>query len=94
MPVVYMLECVDGSLYTGWTTDMNKRLQAHQQGTGARYTRSRLPVKLVYMEEVPDRKTALKREYALRKLKRSEKEMCVKEWKTKPPVFRRGVREE
>ena len=81
MPVVYMLECADGSLYTGWTTDMNKRLQAHQQGTGARYTRSRLPVKLVYLEEVPDRKTALKREYALRKLKRSEKEMHAKKWK-------------
>ena len=68
MPIVYMLECRDGSLYTGWTVDLAARVAAHNNGTGARYTRSRRPVRVVYWEEVPDRSAALRREAALRRL--------------------------
>lgn len=73
MPVVYMLECRDGSLYTGWTVDLAARVAAHNDGTGARYTRSRRPVRVVYWEEVPDRAAALRREAALRRLPRATK---------------------
>ena len=74
MPWVYMLECGDGSFYTGWTTDVTKRLAAHQSGKGARYTRSHPPVKLVYTEELADKSACLKREAAIKKLSRREKE--------------------
>ena len=73
MPIVYMLECRDGSLYTGWTVDLAARVAAHNDGTGARYTRSRRPVRVVYWEEVPDRSAALRREAALRRLPRATK---------------------
>jgi len=73
MPFVYMLECRDGSLYTGWTVDLAARVAAHNDGTGARYTRSRRPVRVVYWEEVPDRAAALRREAALRRLPRATK---------------------
>ncbi len=73
MPIVYMLECRDGSLYTGWTVDLAARVAAHNNGTGARYTRSRRPVRVVYWEEVPDRSAALRREAALRRLPRATK---------------------
>lgn len=70
---VYLLECGDGSLYCGYTDDVVKRLAAHSQGLGAKYTRSRLPLKLVYSEELPTKSDALKREYAIKKLTRKEK---------------------
>ena len=73
MPIVYMVECRDGSLYTGWTVDLAARVAAHNDGTGARYTRSRRPVRVVYWEEVPDRAAALRREAALRRLPRATK---------------------
>ena len=60
--LVYILRCGDGTLYTGCTNDLPRRLQAHQSGRGAKYTRSRLPVELVYQEAVPDRSAALRRE--------------------------------
>ncbi|MDR0852834.1 MAG: GIY-YIG nuclease family protein [Clostridiales Family XIII bacterium] len=71
--VVYILECRDGSLYTGWTNDIEKRLKAHNAGTGGKYTRSRLPVKLAYFEIAETRSEALKREAAIKRMKRSEK---------------------
>jgi len=71
--VVYVLECADGTLYTGWTTDLERRLQAHNSGRGARYTRGRRPVSLVYHEEQPDRSAAQKREAAIRRLSRIDK---------------------
>lgn len=74
---VYMLECADGSLYTGWTTDLEDRVRMHNSGSGAKYTRSRLPVKLVYFEEVEDRSAALKREAAIKKLTRRKKELLI-----------------
>mgnify|MGYP002355942901 CR=1 FL=1 len=68
-----MLECIDGSFYTGWTTDLANRLGAHNAGRGAKYTRSRLPVRLVYSENFSEKGDALRRECAIKKLSRSEK---------------------
>lgn len=68
--LVYILRCGDGTLYTGCTNDLPRRLQAHQSGRGAKYTRSRLPVELVYQEAVPDRSAALRREAAIKRLDR------------------------
>lgn len=70
---MYMLRCRDGSLYTGCTDHVERRLTVHQSGKGAKYTRSRLPVKLVYQEEAVDRSAALRREAAIKKLTRQEK---------------------
>lgn len=69
----YILECVDGTLYTGWTTDPERRVKQHNKGVGARYTKTRRPVKLVYLEEQPDKITALKRERAIKSLPRKKK---------------------
>jgi putative endonuclease len=73
MPQVYLLRCSDNTYYTGWTTDVNKRLVCHNQGIASRYTRSRLPVTLVYVEEALDKSDALKREYQIRHLNRKKK---------------------
>ena len=76
---VYMLECGDGTLYTGITDDLPRRLKAHSEGRGAKYTRSRGPLKLRYLETVPDKSTALKREYALKRLRKIEKMAMIHE---------------
>ena len=78
---VYMLRCGDGSLYTGCTDDVQRRLAVHRSGKGAKYTRSRLPLELAYWEEVPDRPAALRREAAIKKLKRQEKLRLIEEGK-------------
>ena len=70
---VYLLRCGDGSLYTGSTNDVSRRLAAHQRGKGAKYTRSRLPVELVYQEEAPDQSAALRREAAIKRMTRQQK---------------------
>lgn len=70
---VYIVKCNDGTLYTGWTTDLTRRLATHNAGQGAKYTRSRLPVTLVYAETLPDRGDAQRREIAIKKLPRSKK---------------------
>lgn len=77
MNIVYLLRCADDSLYCGWTTDMAARLKAHNAGTGAKYTRSRRPVTLVYTEEYEDRHDALSREWHIKRMTRSEKERLV-----------------
>lgn len=69
----YIVECADGTYYTGWAIDPERRLAVHNKGRGARYTRMRLPVKLVYVEELPDRKSAMKREIAIKKMDRVRK---------------------
>jgi predicted GIY-YIG superfamily endonuclease len=69
MNYVYMLRCSDGSLYTGWTNDINKRLEAHNAGKGAKYTRGRGPVTLVHLETFDTKEEALRREAAIKKLK-------------------------
>ena len=73
----YILECVDGTYYTGWTTDPERRLKQHNKGTGSRYTRSRLPVKMVYLEPQPDRSAAMKRERAIKHLSRERKKKLI-----------------
>ena len=79
MYYVYMLRCADGTLYTGTAADAQKRLKVHNSGKGAKYTRSRLPVELVYTEELPDKSAALKREAAIKRLNRKEK-LCLMEY--------------
>ena len=79
MNYTYILKCKDGSLYTGWTNDIEKRVQAHNDGKGAKYTKSRLPVKLVYYEEHETKNEAMKREYAIKHMTRQEKERLIKE---------------
>ena len=73
-----MAECSDGTFYTGWTTDIDKRLKAHNDGRGAKYTRSRLPVRLVYLEAHDTKEEAMSREYQIKKLTRSAKEKLIK----------------
>ena len=73
----YIVKCSDGTFYTGWTTDPVRREKQHNAGTGARYTRMRRPVKMVYIEEQPDRTTAMKRELAIKRLAHSAKSKLV-----------------
>ena len=73
----YLLECSDGSFYCGWTVNLEKRLGCHNRGKGARYTRSRLPVKLVYYEEIPDRSSAMSRERKLKRFRHSKKQKLI-----------------
>jgi putative endonuclease len=68
-----MVECADGTLYTGWTTDPDRRIREHNQGRGALYTKWRRPVKLIYLEEVENRSRAQQREYTIKKLTREKK---------------------
>ena len=75
--VCYLLQCSDESLYCGITNDLNKRLAAHNAGEGAKYTRGRTPVKLVYQELCSDKSSALRREYEIKKLTRTEKLVLV-----------------
>lgn len=77
---VYMLRCKDGSLYTGWTNDMEHRLAMHNSGRGAKYTRGRGPLELVYSEELPDKEAALRRECAIKKLRRKQKLALLQTW--------------
>ena len=70
---LYILRCGDGTLYTGITTDVERRLEEHRSGKGAKYTRSRGPLELVYREECTDKSSALKRELEIKALSRSEK---------------------
>ena len=74
---VYMLRCGDGTLYTGTAVDVNRRAAAHAGGKGAKYTRGRGPLELVYAEEQPDKPAALRREAAIKKLRRPAKEALI-----------------
>ncbi len=73
MPFVYMVVCSDGTLYTGWTVDVEARVKAHNAGQGARYCKQRRPVRLVYQEELPTRSEAQRRENAIKRLPRRKK---------------------
>lgn len=73
----YILECADGTFYTGWTTDPPRREKEHNAGRGARYTRTRCPVKMIYIEEQSDKITAMKRERVIKKLPREKKKKLV-----------------
>lgn len=73
MNYVYILKCSDGTLYTGYTNNLEKRLKVHNSGKGAKYTRCRLPVELIYYEEYETKSEAMKREYIIKQLTREEK---------------------
>lgn len=73
MNYTYILECADGSLYTGWTNDLDRRLAAHNAGKGGKYTRARLPVSLRYYEVYATKEEAMRREWAIKHLTRAEK---------------------
>lgn len=77
MNYVYILRCADGSLYTGWTNDLKKRVKTHNAGKGAKYTKTRLPVELVYYEEYEEKGEALSREFSIKKLKKTDKEKLI-----------------
>lgn len=77
---VYILRCADKSLYTGYTTDVKRRVAVHNSGKGAKYTRARLPVKLVYFKEVSSKSNGLKLEYAIKKLNKKKKEDLVRDF--------------
>ena len=77
---VYMLRCKDDSLYTGWTNDLQHRLKMHASGKGAKYTRGRGPLTLVYAEELVDKETAMKRELEIKSLTRTEKLALCAAW--------------
>lgn len=76
---VYIVRCRDGSLYTGYAVDVEKRLATHNAGQGAKYTRARLPVVLEYTETFTTKSDALKREYAIKQLTRTQKEQLIQE---------------
>ena len=73
----YIVECADGTYYTGWAMDPEKRVVVHNKGRGAKYTRMRLPVKLVYVEEQPNRNAAMRRERAIKRMKRDGKMQLI-----------------
>lgn len=81
MYYTYMVTCSDGSLYTGYTTDVQKRIKTHNAGKGAKYTRARLPVVLAYVEESDTKQQAMQREAAIKKLTRQQKELLVEQYK-------------
>lgn len=73
----YILECADGTYYCGWTNDLEKRLATHNAGKGGKYTRARLPVRLIYHEEFSTKEEAMSREWHLKHLSRKEKEKLI-----------------
>ena len=77
---LYILRCKDGTLYTGITTDVEKRFQAHQSGKGAKYTRGRGPLELVYREQCGSHSDALKREWEVKQLSREQKQALIDEY--------------
>ena len=74
---VYIIKCADGTLYTGWTNNLDERILAHNSGTGAKYTRGRLPVKLIYSESFSDKSSAMKRECEIKKMTKAKKEDLI-----------------
>lgn len=76
---VYILRCADGTLYTGWTNDLERRIAAHNAGKGAKYTRSRLPAELIYSEQCNTREEAMSREWHIKHMTREEKMTLINE---------------
>ena len=77
MNYTYIVRCDDGTFYTGWTNDIEKRIEAHNNGKGAKYTKTRRPVELVHLEEYDTKEEAMKREYAIKQLTRKKKEALI-----------------
>lgn len=91
--ITYILECSDKTLYTGWTNNMEKRLKAHNEGQGAKYTRGRTPVKLVYIEVHDTKQEAMRREAFIKKLSRKEKEALIQQNKGAVQRFQKSTSE-
>lgn len=77
MNYTYIVECKDKTLYTGWTNDLQKRIKTHNDGKGAKYTKSRLPVRLVYYEVYKTKQEAMRREYEIKQLTREQKKKLI-----------------
>ena len=77
MNYTYIVKCKDGTLYTGWTNNLEKRIKDHNDGKGAKYTKTRLPVELVYYETFETKEEAMSREYAIKQLSRKEKDELI-----------------
>ncbi len=86
MYYVYLLRCADGTLYTGFTNDLARRLAAHNAGRGAKYTRGRRPVELVYWESFSNKSSALRRECAIKRLSRAEKLSLIQSFVSQGPI--------
>lgn len=84
---VYMVRCTGGTLYTGWTTDPAARLCAHRSGKGAKYTRAHGAAALAYVEKCADRRSAMRREYALKQLPKAQKELLCRAWQAAEKPF-------
>ena len=82
MNYTYILSCADGTLYTGWTNDLDRRIAAHNAGKGGKYTRARLPVTLVYHEKFETKEEAMSREYAIKQMTRSQKIKLIEQKKS------------
>ena len=78
MNYTYIVKCNDGTFYTGWTNNLTRRMEAHNQGRGAKYTKARRPVTLIYYEAFETKEEAMKREYAIKRLSRKEKEELIR----------------
>ena len=78
MNYTYIVKCSDATFYTGWTNDLTRRMEAHNQGRGAKYTKARRPVTLIYYETFETKEEAMKREYAIKRLSRKEKEELIR----------------
>lgn len=91
MNYTYLVECADKTLYCGWTNDLEKRVKAHNAGNGARYTKTRRPVALVYYEEFQTKEEAMRREAAIKKLTRKQKELLIKERDTNGQAEKCGI---
>jgi len=84
VPFVYIVRCADGTYYTGWAMDVARRVAAHNAGRGSRYIRTRRPVTLVYQETAPDRSSAMRREGAIKRYDREQKERLITRWEGAP----------
>ena len=78
MNYTYIVKCSDGTFYTGWTNDLTRRMEAHNQGRGEKYKKARRPVTLIYYETFETKEEAMKREYAIKRLSRKEKEELIR----------------
>ena len=83
MNYTYIVRCRDGSLYTGWTNNLEKRIKDHNNGRGAKYTKSRRPVLLAYYEEFATKEEAMRREWEIKQMKRQEKQELVEQFRRK-----------
>lgn len=88
MNYTYIVRCNDGTYYTGWTNDIEKRVKTHNEGKGAKYTKTRRPVTLVYYESFQTKEEAMRREWEIKQMKRGEKEKLLKK-----EITKRGCRE-